>query len=382
MVAGAGLATVWYLSSLESGAKDQPAEVDKVEQAAELPPEPTTLKFAAMGDMLAHDSVVDQAKTNNGYEFTTYFERIKPLYAGSDVVFCNPETPAAGSAYGVSGYPTFNAPTEFTRDLSEAGCNLINMASNHAVDKGQQALVATLDEWQKYQPLAMTGANRNAQEQQQVQYFEKNGIKVAFLAFADFSNGSIPYAYSINLYHDKALVTQLMTQARQNADAVVVSMHWGVEDSHQVSADQRAAAKMVAGLGADVIIGTGPHVLQPVEWLDVGDGHKTLVWYSIGNMLSSQLQTDELTGGVALFELAKTDAGVEISNIEFKATFMSYEWSQADRLARRLETRRNLKLQPLAEAGGQTELFGVTVAERTVKVHDWLGQDVELKITP
>lgn len=341
-----------------------------------------SLTFAAMGDMLAHDSVVNQVKTADGYDFTPYFSTITPLYAGSDVVFCNPETPSAGAAYGISGYPTFNAPTEFARDLDRVGCNVINLATNHIADKGQSALNATLDEWEKIKPLAVSGANRSLEEQQKVQYFEKNGLKVAFVAFADFSNAKAPANYSINFYHDEALVEQLLKEARANADIVMVSAHWGVEDSHGVSADQQNAAKLFADLGADVIIGTGPHVLQPVEWLKRADGGKTLVWYSIGNMLSSQLQTDELTGGVAQFTIAKKDGKLQFSDISFTGTFMSYEWSAADKAAQNMSARRNLKLQPLANAQAETQLFGVTVEERTAKLRDWLGSSVDVKITP
>lgn len=343
---------------------------------------PSSLTFAAMGDMLAHDSVVRQAKTADGYDFTPYFSEITPLYEGKDVVFCNLETPSAGEEYGISGYPTFNAPTEFARDASGSGCNLINLATNHLADKGQAALNATLDEWEQLQPLAVTGANRSADEQQHVRYFEKNGLKVAFVAFADFSNAPLPHEYSVNIYHDEALVRQLLGEARQNADVVIVSAHWGTEDSHEVNADQQQAAQLFADLGADVIIGTGPHVVQQVDWLDRADGGRTLVWYSIGNMLSSQLQTDELTGGVATFTVAKGAQGLTFSDIGFRGTFMSYEWSEADKAAENLLARQNLKLQPLQNAGGETQLFGVTVEERAARLREWLGTGVEMTITP
>lgn len=376
------LSGYWYLSRQQSPTKQVSSPAQSSDSTPPPPSAPPSLTFAAMGDMLAHDSVVAQAKTANGYDFTSYFSQIRPLYEGSDVIFCNPETPAAGAAYGISGYPTFNAPTEFARDLSRVGCNLINMASNHATDKGQAALNATLDEWDKHKPLAITGANRSLDEQRTVRYFEKNGMTVAFLAFADFSNGPIPYGYSLNRYHNTDLVRELMSKARKKADAVVVSMHWGTEDSHTVNADQRAAAKLVADLGADVIIGTGPHVLQPVEWVKRASGGRTLVWYSIGNMLSSQLQVDELTGGVAKYRLTKTADGVSVSDIAFTGTFMSYEWSAADQRAQRLEARRNLRLQPLASAGQEVRLFGVTADERRQKLHEWLGNSVEMTITP
>lgn len=338
------------------------------------------LTFSAMGDMLAHDSVVNQAKTANGYDFMPYFAQIQSVYTGSDVVFCNPETPASGEEFGISGYPTFNAPIEFSRDLAKTGCNMINFATNHIADKGLRAISKTLDEWDKLKPLAIAGANRNAEDQRKISYFEKSGLKVAFLAFADFSNTQIPNGYSLNTYHDKALLNDLITEARENADVVIVSAHWGTEDSHQVNSDQLQTAQEMADLGADVIIGTGPHVLQKVSMLSRQDGGQTLVWYSIGNMLSSQLQTDELTGGIAKFKISKKDNQIAISDISFRPTFMSYEWSASDRANSLLHTRKSLKLQLLKDADQETQLFGVTVDERLDKIKQWLGSDINLSI--
>lgn len=377
-----GLITWWLLrpqsanqptTQTKNQPVEEPAKTDNTKSKQEL-------VFSAMGDMLAHDSIVNQAKTTDGYNFIPYFAQIQTVISGSDVVFCNPETPAAGARFGVSGYPTFNAPIEFSRDLNKVGCNLINFATNHIADKGQEAINITLDEWQKLQPLAVAGANRNPADQQRISYFEKNGLKVAFLAFADFSNAQPPTSYSLNNYHDKNLVTKLMTEARQNADFVVISAHWGTEDSHQVNTDQMQTAQAMADLGADVIIGTGPHVLQKVSMLPRPDGGETLVWYSIGNMLSSQLQTDELTGGIAKFNLSKNDGKTEISEIAFVPTFMSYEWSASDRANSLLHTRSNLKLQLLKNAQNETKLFGVTVEERFDKVKQWLGSEVSLSI--
>jgi len=340
-----------------------------------------TVTFSAMGDMLAHDAVDISARTASGYDFTPYFTDVKSLYESTDVTFCNPETLVSGSAYTITGYPQFNAPTEFAHDLVSAGCDIFNYASNHVADKGQAALDASLDNWNSAKPLAITGANRSQAEQDTVAYFTKNGIKFAFLAFADFSNLALPHPYSVNLYHDPALVEKLMKEARANADVVLVSMHWGTEDSSSVNDDQREASQRVANLGADIIIGTGPHVLQPVEQLTRPDGGKTLVWYSIGNMLSTQLWINELTGGVAKWTVTKRDDVVSVSDLAFDATFMSYSYnSLAD--GGKLTLRGTLKLQPLAQASSGIAKWGGTVAERTQYVHDKLGSAVSLKITP
>ncbi len=373
-----GLLVYLYLKPMPSS--DQDRLTDPL--ITPVATEPSSLTFAAMGDMLAHDSVVNQARTAETYDFSGYFSSIRHLYTDSDVVFCNVETPTAGPTFGISGYPSFNAPIEFARDLNKAGCNLVNLANNHIADKGQPAIDATLDVWDDLDVLARAGANRTQQEQNTVRYFEKNGITVAFLAFADFSNSPLPHGYSVNIYHDTELVSRLMNEARGQADVVIVSTHWGTEDLHVVNDDQRQVGQRLADLGADVIIGTGPHVLQPVEWLERPDGGRTLVWYSIGNMLSSQLNVDQLTGGVAKFKVVKSEDEITISDISFDATFMSYEWSAADRAASRLHTRSNLQLKPLSEAQAETELFGASVEERSQKLREWLGGSVEVIISP
>lgn len=379
LVAGYSL---WLGFGPRSVNEDKQSDVSSQRVDTAATPAPKTIKFAAMGDMLAHDSVVMQARTSNGYDFTKYFDKIKPLYAGSDVVFCNPETLSSGPSFGISGYPSFNAPTEFARDLRAVGCEVINLASNHVGDKGQAALNATLDVWKKLEPLAMTGANRNVDEQNTVSYFTKNGIKVAFVAFADFSNSAVT-SYGLNIYHDKDLVTRLLTEARKNADLVLVSAHWGVEDALEISNDQATAAKLFSDLGADIIIGTGPHVLQKVSKIKRADGGETLVWYSIGNMLSTQLKTNELTGGVAGWTVERSaDGKISFRDLTFKATFMSYEWTPTDKAAGKLTKRNTLKLQPLQDAANETKLFDSTLSDRTAFVHRAIGDEVKVTITP
>jgi poly-gamma-glutamate synthesis protein (capsule biosynthesis protein) len=324
--------------------------------------------------MLAHDTVNQQAKTDDGYDYKPYFEQIKPLYSDVDVVFCNPETLSAGANFGISGYPTFNAPTEFARDLSASGCQVINLATNHIADKTPTAVSKTIDVWQNQTgTLAVAGANKSAEEQQQVAYFEKNGLKVAFVAFAQYSNRATSSTL-LNLYSNTTLVNQLMSEARANADIVLVSLHWGTEDSTTVNSNQINIAKTFANLGADVIIGTGPHVLQKVDWVDGKDGHKTLVWYSIGNMLSSQIPTNNLTGGVAGWTAKKVDDKIQISDVNFKPTFMSYDWPAGGNLL----SRHNLQLQPLKTAEPNLAKHKTTYDDRLKFVTDTIGPNAQI----
>jgi poly-gamma-glutamate synthesis protein (capsule biosynthesis protein) len=348
----------------------------------EIPKQPT-IHMVAMGDMLAHDSVIANAKTDSGYDFTKFFTNIKPTYKNADVVFCNQEGLSAGEQFGISGYPSFNAPTQFSADLqSGAGCNVINLANNHMGDKGVNAINATIDNWANLKPLAISGANKGVDDQNKVSFAIVNGIKIGFVSFMDFNNNKSIPAYAVNNYHDSALVSRLVTDARANADVVIVSMHWGVEDSNTVSADQQNQVNLLSSLGVDLIIGTGPHVLQKQQTVTRPDGGKMVVWYSLGNMLSTQLNINQLIGGIAQFDIVKTaDKKVLIENLSFTPTYMHYEWTAAEANAGNLLARKNAMIYLLDSAADplSRSLFNTTVAEQKQYVIDTIGPEVTIK---
>lgn len=335
------------------------------------------IHIAAMGDMLAHDSIIANAKTSSGYDFGQFFSNTRPAYTDADAVFCNQEGLSGGEAYGISGYPSFNAPTQFSAGLqSGAGCNIINVANNHMGDKGTAATNATLDVWSALKPYAISGANKSAEDQSHdVGYTTIKGIKIGFVSFSDFNNNKATPAYSVNIYHNEALVRQLVGEARQKADLVIVSMHWGTEDSSVVNADQQAQVVLLSSLGVDVIIGTGPHVLQKVQIVDRVDGGKTVVWYSLGNMLSTQLKTDELISGIAGFDVTKTDNKISLDNLTFIPTYMHYEWTAAEKASDDLLARKNVKLYLLKDATAplSRSLLDTTVAVQQQRIADTLG---------
>jgi len=341
------------------------------------------VRMSAMGDMLAHDTINANARTGDGYDYARYFANILPAYVGSDVVFCNQEGLSSGEIFGISGYPSFNAPTKFAADLqSGAGCNAINLANNHMGDKGVSAIDATIDVWAGLKPLMISGANKTAADQENVSFATVKGIKFGFVSFMDFNNNTNTPDYSINDYHDEALVRRLVTQARTGADVVVVSMHWGTEDSNNVDMEQYNEAKLLSSLGVDVIIGTGPHVLQKTDVINRDDGGKTVVWYSLGNMLSSQLNIRELIGGIAGFDISKGSSGkVTVDNLTFTPTYMHYEWTAQQSAAGDLSARKNAMIYLLNSAAEplSRSLFGTTVAEQKQYVIDTLGSAVTVK---
>lgn len=373
------LASIYLVLQRDSNDNNPPPETSSNSQPSPLVV--PKIQFAAMGDMIPHDTITAGARTDGGYDYGRYFQHIKSLYADADVVFCNQEGPSAGARYGISGYPSFNAPPEFAKGLQASGCSLINLANNHMADKGVNALGDTVKLWQDLKPLGVAGANRTPEEQLQVAYFSISGIKVAFLAFADFNNVRSTPAHAVNLYHDEAMVRKLATEARANSDVVIVSMHWGSEDLPSINSDQKQQTELLASLGVDVIIGAGPHVLQPVETITRPDGQPMLVWYSLGNMLSSQLNIPQLFSGVALFDITKEKDGIRIDNVRFAPTYMHYDWSAADRAAGNLGARQNPMIYPLSQAAEPLSRshFGTTIEAQRAYITDILGPDVVVK---
>lgn len=342
-----------------------------------------TIHMVAMGDMLAHDTIIVNATNETSYNFGYFFKNIRPIYNNAEIVFCDQEGLSSGENYGISGYPSFNAPTEFASGLqSGAGCNFINLANNHIGDKGINATNATIDLWTSLKPKAISGANKSIEDQQKVSYVTINDIKVSFLAFTDFNNNKSTPSYSVNIYHDEELVRKLVSEARQNSDLVIVSMHWGIEDSNFVSVDQQKQTELLASLGVDIIIGTGPHVLQKAEIITRPDSGRMVVWYSLGNMLSSQLNIKQLIGGIAKMDIIKDNNGlITVNNLSFVPTYMHYEWTAQQSANNDLLARHNAMIYLLKESAQplSRSLFNTTVEEQRQYVVDIIGTEVVIE---
>ena len=177
IVALSGVGVWYYLNHNQKKSDTSVVKQTKTNTvvAPDKPKASPMIHMAAMGDMLAHDTIIANAKTGDTYDFTKYFANIRSVYKSADVVFCNQEGLSAGDQYGISGYPSFNAPTKFSADLqSGAGCNVINLANNHMGDKGVNATNVTIDNWNALKPLAISGANKSSTDQEKVSFAEVN----------------------------------------------------------------------------------------------------------------------------------------------------------------------------------------------------------------
>ncbi len=282
-------------------------------------PEEKRMSLIAVGDVLIHESVYKDAKTSDGtYNFHKMFTDVAPIISKYDLKFCNQESTIGGSALGISGYPSFNSPDEIGDEIVNLGFNLISLANNHALDKGVDAIKYSNSYW-KTKDVITAGTYSNMNDRDNINVYEKNGIKYAFLAYTTLSNRTPTNDYILNMYSaDRA--KRDIESVKDKVDVIIVSMHWGVEDSNTVSESQKQIAEYLSSLGVNIIIGHHPHVVQEVTY--VGD---TLVIYSLGNFISNQLSIG-INNGIGLMygvDIVVKDNKVSFEN-EYKELILAY----------------------------------------------------------
>ncbi len=256
-----------------------------------------------VGDALIHSAVYADAKVENGYDFSPMFEQVKGMFEGYDLAFYNQESILGGQEIGLSTYPRFNSPNEVGDAFREMGFNLVSLANNHTLDRGEAAILRSKNYWNSYPDVITAGSYSSWEEREEIPIGEKNGITYALLAYTDTTNGlSAPKGkeYLVNRYSEEQ-VKKDVEKIRDKVDVLLVSMHFGVEYTHHPTARQQEIAHYLASLGVDIVIGHHPHVIQPVEFID-----DTMVIYSLGNFISAQREISQLTGLVASVTIQKT----------------------------------------------------------------------------
>ena len=291
-----------------------------------------SVSLFAVGDALIHDAVYKDAQTTEKssdgyyiYDFKDMFTEIAPLASSHDLAFYNQETIIGGKDLGLSNYPMFNSPDEIGLDMLASGFNIVNLATNHTMDKGVKGASYSVNFWES-QDAYVTGSYSSSLKRNNIQIAEKNGIKYAVLGYTYGTNGlPVPsgYEYLVNVwsvYGDdyeayKEVVKQDVLSVRDKVDVLIVSMHWGNEYTHVPTSYQRDAAQFLSSLGVDIVIGTHPHVIQPIEY--VGD---TLVIYSLGNFISAQADENTRVGMMVSLDINKhvhnDDVSVTIDDVQ------------------------------------------------------------------
>lgn len=284
--------------------------------------EDSILSLVMVGDSLIHEAVYADAKTSDGYNFMPMLEEMKPIISSFDLAFYNQETILGGKELGLSTYPRFNSPYEVGDAFLDAGFNLVSLANNHTLDRGEQAILNSVQYW-KEKDAYVAGSNGSEEERNRILIREQNGISYALLAYTCWTNGlRVPSGktYLLNQF-DKETVKRDIKSVRDRVDLLMVSMHWGEEYEFTPNYDQREIASFLAELGVDIIIGHHPHVVQPIEFID-----DTLVVYSLGNFLSAQREMERLTGLMVSLNIRKSGETREVTLEDIEAE-LTYNYS-------------------------------------------------------
>lgn len=297
----------------------------------------TVVSFVGVGDNLIHDTVYKDAEKEDGsYDFTKMYADIKDEVKDSDIAFINQETVLGGTQLGLSGYPTFNSPTEIAKNLEMIGFNLVNLATNHCLDKYESGISNELAAFSETE-MIVNGVYTSQEAYEQIPTFKKKGITFSFLAYTYGTNGiEAPNPYNVSYFSDEK-ITSDVAKAKEISDVVIVSAHWGDENTFAPNDYQKHYAQLFADLKVDVVIGTHPHTIQPVEWVNGAEGNQTLVVYSLGNFIGGMLTTDNAIGGMISFDFVKDAKTEEISveHVKWTPTIIHFEGNQNNILAER-----------------------------------------------
>lgn len=289
---------IYMLSSkLIQNKAEETSNLDDDVSIVEVPKkEDISISMSVIGDIMCHNSQYVDAyvSSTDNYDFSYVFEDIKDYISSADISIGNLETTFAGKAKGYSNYPRFNTPEQLAYNLRDFGIDVLSTANNHSLDTNYNGLVSTLN-YLDDAGISHMGTYRSKEEQNSILVKDVNGIKIAFLAFTYGTNGiSIPKdkEYCINLIDEDFILQQLSLAKEQSPDLICVNMHWGIEYQITQNSTQEELADLLFKNGVDVILGSHPHVLQPMEkkvvTLDDGTTKECFVIYSLGNFMSGQ----------------------------------------------------------------------------------------------
>lgn len=321
-----------------------PPAQSTAEQAEPAPtPEPTpepepivqTVHFSATGDNLIHEGIYNQARARGSdghYDFTPAYENLRDFYAGFDVNWLNQETLVTDD-YEPSGYPMFSTPGDITDALYDIGFRVFSLSNNHSYDKGAGGIASSMAHWAAMPDDVVSMGFYNLDSYDDYAYQTVNDVTFGYLSYTEATNGLPTPSGSEDgvIYLDQRdVIAKQIAEMRPNCDVLVISCHWGVEGSHTVTDAQRETAQWLADQGADLIIGTHPHVTQTAQWLTGANGNKAFVAYSLGNFINAQDMPDNMIGAILDVTFRKTTAAdgtitVEIQNPVLHPVITQYE---------------------------------------------------------
>lgn len=251
-----------------------------------------------VGDLMQHQAQIDAARQEDGYHYEDCFRHVKEEISRADIAVGNLEVTLGGKPY--AGYPAFSAPDEYLYAIRDAGFDVLLTANNHCLDRRRKGLERTIQMLDSLR-IPFAGTYRTPEERR-IRYpllVEKNGFRIAFLNYTYGTNGIAPTAPNVVNYIDREQIKKdILAARRQFPDAIIACMHWGVEYRSLPEHSERELADWLIQQGVDHVIGSHPHVLQPMEVVrDSSSPALHLVVYSLGNFISN-MSKEKTDGGV------------------------------------------------------------------------------------
>ena len=276
-----------------------------------------TLRLLFVGDLMQHQGQINAARTAKGYDYSTCFEYVKEEISRADLAIANLEVTLGGKPY--KGYPAFSAPDEFLTAIHDAGFNVLVTANNHSLDRGRPGLERTIQLIDTLKiPHAGTYINSEAREKEYPLLLEKNGFRIALLNYTYGTNGIPVTPPNIVNYIDTTIIAKdIETGKALKPDAIIACMHWGIEYQSLPNKEQKFLADWLLRKGVDHVIGSHPHVVQPIEVrTDSLTNDKHLIVYSLGNFISNMSARRTDGGLMVRMELVK-DSTTRLNNCEY-----------------------------------------------------------------
>jgi len=279
---------------------------------------PIQFVVEASGDLLIHSPVWERALVLGGghhYNFAPMFGKIKPYIQRADLPLCHLETPMTPAP--PTSYPVFNTPPELATAIHQTGWRACSTASNHTLDQGQRGVDDTI-RYLNRAGVRHTGSYASAAAQRKPLIMTVDGVKVAFLAYTEFTNGiPLPHPWSVNLASAPRIIADAHRARRDGAQVVIVNLHWGDEYVAQPSGYQLSLArKLTRSPAITAIVGQHVHVVQPIRFIN----GKPVV-FGEGNLISDQTAAccpAATQGGmIVLLTVTVTSSGASVTKVRY-----------------------------------------------------------------
>jgi poly-gamma-glutamate synthesis protein (capsule biosynthesis protein) len=292
-------------------------------QSSTAPEQKISLLF--MGDIMGHDSQIWAAEdvSSHTWDYNSVFSYIKPVISDADLAIANLEVTLAGPPY--KGYPRFSSPAALAVACKNAGIDCLVTANNHSADRGKTGITGTIFRLDSIgMPHIGTFSDNTSKDKGTPLIFLKNGFKIAMLNYTYGTNGiSVPQPVIVNMLERNLVAGDLETTKKLKPDLTVLILHWGTEYDTVPSAVQTEMAEYFLSKGADLVIGSHPHVLQKMVWYNEGSEFQNkAVVYSMGNFISNQRKPKTDGGSMIRFEIEKTGGSVRILSAGYYLTWV------------------------------------------------------------